>query len=268
MKFLMINIGVGLVQAVALTLAAPLLLGIVFRLARIGRPGPADGLLFLYERLGAARFHNLSLGPTLEFVCVFLAASMLPGFLGAKITFGDFPLLTALLGMAALAAALYGEEDGGSGVPQKQVLFEAGLFCAALFLAIACRGFHAMSTMLPDAAFQFRGTYLTGYTELAALGFFSLLAAEGEGDLRYFTGTRPEAMTFWGALARLLRTVVLLMLCAELFLPVPLPSGPRALVTAVLLAAVLAVLGHFRLYARRILLTAAPVLLFLSILAQ
>ena len=199
MKFLMINIGVGLVQALALTLAAPLLLGIVFRLARIGRSGPADGLLFLYGRLGAARFHDLSLGPTAEFVCVFLAASMLPGFLGAKITFGDFTLLTALLGMAALTAALYGEGDGGSGVPQKQGLFEAGLFCAALFLSIACRGFHAMSTMLPDAAFQFRGTYLTGDTELAVLGFFSLLAAEGEGALRYFTGTRADAMTFWGA---------------------------------------------------------------------
>ena len=102
MKFLMINIGVGLVQALALTLAAPLLLGIVFRLARIGRSGPADGLLFLYGRLGAARFHDLSLGPTAEFVCVFLAASMLPGFLGAKITFGDFTLLTALLAKYAL----------------------------------------------------------------------------------------------------------------------------------------------------------------------
>ena len=81
-------------------------------------------------------------------------------------------------------------------------------------------------------------------------------------------GRDGTALPFWGALAKVLQVLVLLMLFAELFFPLPLPSGPRALAAALLLAVVLAVTGRFRLFHRRAVLAAAPILLFLSILAQ
>ncbi|MDY6303137.1 MAG: hypothetical protein SPL32_02500 [Succiniclasticum sp.] len=278
MKFLLINIGVGLAQALALTLAAPLLLGLVYRLASLGRPGPAPSVFFLYEKLGAARFHGLPLGDTASFVCVFLAASMVPGFLGAKITFGDFVLLVCLLLASAFLSLLYGGGEGDpaadttgpstGGSAWKRACGEAPLVAASLFLAVASRGFHAMATMLPDVTFLFRGTWFTGWTELAALGFFCLVLAAGEGCRRALMGRDGTALPFWGALAKVLQVLVLLMLFAELFFPLPLPSGPPALAAALLLAVVLAVTGRFRLFHRRAVLAAAPILLFLSILAQ
>ncbi|XOQ53145.1 MAG: hypothetical protein ACFWT7_07205 [Succiniclasticum sp.] len=286
MRFLMINIGVGLCQALALTLAAPLLLGIVYRLAGLARRDPVPGVFFLYEKLGAARFHGLSLGVTAPFVCVFLAASMVPGFLGAKITFGDFVLLVGLLAAASLLSLLYNdgekrphsgvspsnasgaETDSYSGAAWKRACCEMPLLASALFLAVASRGFHTMSTMLPDVSFSFHGTWFTGWTQLAALGFFCLVVVAGEGCRRFFESRDGALLPFWGALAQVLQVLVVLMLFAELFFPLPIPSGPRALAAALLLAIVLAVVERFRLFYRRAFLAAASVLLFLSILAQ
>ncbi|MGI6262605.1 MAG: hypothetical protein ACOYKB_01990 [Succiniclasticum sp.] len=278
MKFLLINIGVGLCQALALTLAAPLLLGIVYRLAGLARRGPVPGVFFLYEKLGAARFHGLSLGVTAPFVCVFLAASMVPGFLGAKITFGDFVLLVCLLGAASLLSLLYDDREGqpcSAVVPElngstawKRACGEAPLLASALFLAVASRGFHTMSTMLPDVSFSFHGTWFTGWTQLAALGFFCLVVVAGEGCRRFFESRDGASLPFWGALAQVLQVLVVLMLFAELFFPLPIPSGLRALAAALLLAVVLAVVERFRLFYRRAFLAAASILLFLSILAQ
>lgn len=285
MNMILLPLSLGAVQALLLTLGAPLLLGVILKLTRWieGRadtlPEESVSITCFYKFLEAG-WRNKASHPAgqVVFLCTFLAASMLPGFLGTRISFGDgfilVMLLTAGLVLQAAVKMFAGvlSPEGGCSAMHHASFVDVVYVTAALFLLIAGTGFQRQGTMLTDLAFLFQGYYLTGAAFLTASGAFLLvLIALSQARALLFSWQKSIPLTgeadLWQMLGILLQAVIYLLLFAQICLPVPVPIGIRFFIGAVLASVGMAFCGSV-FQSQGTMSQAAAVFLFLSFLAR
>lgn len=304
MSLILSNLALGMAQALLLTFLAPLLTGLILQAEDVlrQRTGSGDRLEKaagqaitvggIYTLLGRAWAQTgVECSSYLVFSLTFLASSMLPGFLGSKISFGDSFIMLLLFGAGFLLTHSRG-----------------GMILTALFLLLAGAGFQHRGSMALDLAFSFQGYYLTGAAFLAAAGAFCTviwqLAGLRERLLTYAAITDPAGEApgpygqqdaaetkknngravateqgasveaggkkpdLWLLLTEFLQAVFLLFVFARFFLPVGLPSGPGVILSAALCALVLGAERFFRAERRSVWRGAAVLFAILSLLAR
>lgn len=304
MSLILSNLALGMAQALLFTFLAPLLTGLILQAGDVlrqrtgsgGRLEEAAGQAItagsIYILLGRAWAQTgMVCSSCLAFSLTFLASSMLPGFLGAKISFGDSFIMLLLFSSGFLLTHSRG-----------------GRILTALFLLLAGAGFQHRGSMAPDLAFSFQGYYLTGAAFLAAAGAFCTVIWQLAGlRERLFTyvgivdpageapgpygqqdasatkknsscaitteqGTAVEAesktIDLWLLLTEFLQAVFLLFVFARFFLPVELPSGPGVMLSAALCALTLGAERFFHAERRAVWRGAAVLFAILSLLAR
>lgn len=298
MTLILWNLFLGMAQALLLTFLAPLLAGLILQAGTILRqwigganrktaawygrspcaareavkrdllrntlpeeekPVPAltvSGIFTLLARAWESRNGEARMA----FFCTFLASAMLPGFLGAKISFGDSFIMFLLFG-----ASLFFTQDH-----YRETV-------TALFLLTASAGFQHRGTMNTDLVFSFSGYYLTGAAVLAAVGalclaVLQLSSLEQElAEEKHTAGGKPirgSGMGWWLLLTGFLQAAFLLIVFAGFFLPLKLPLGPGVLLTAAVCALMLGMERLFHADRRQLYGRAGVLFALLSLLAR
>ncbi len=282
------------VQALLLLCLAPLVTGIVKKVKAL-----------LQNRIGSSIFQEyfdikkwwrkptiltpytgvlFKLAPCVYFATTFIAACMLPNFLGGRVGFGDVFVFVYLLALGRFFMAVSSMDAATAfgGMGGSREVYVAAFVEPVIMLAILSNSLHTGSTSLGGMMLRFDEVNLTVAGVLTCIAFFLVMLAENcripvdNPDTHLELTMIHECMTleYSGRLlafihwASQLKLLVFLMLFSMLYLPLDLPVVAKVLLSAVLVGVMETLNNKMRLFKVRVYLAAAALMLLLAVVAQ
>lgn len=290
----LIQLALGLAQAVALLLCAPLVTGIIKKTKallqnRIGsnvwqeyydirKWWGKDTMLTPYTGI------IFKLAPCVYFITTLAAACMLPSFIGGKVSFGDVFVFVYLLALGRFFMAVSSMDAATAfgGMGGSREVYVAAFVEPVVMLAILSNVLHTGSTSLAGMSLRPDEVNLTVAGVLTCIAFFLMLLAENSRipvdnpDTHLELTMIHECMTleYSGRLLALihwasqLKILIFLVLFAMLYLPLDLPVILKVLLGAVAVGVVETLNNKMRLFKVRVYLAAAGLMLLLAVVAQ
>ena len=290
----LIQLALGLAQAVALLLCAPLVTGIIKKTKAL-----------LQNRIGSSVWQEyydirkwwgkdtmltpytgiiFKLAPCVYFITTLAAACMLPSFIGSKVSFGDVFVFVYLLALGRFFMAVSSMDAATAfgGMGGSREVYVAAFVEPVVMLAILSNVLHTGSTSLAGMSLRPDEVNLTVAGVLTCIAFFLMLLAENSRipvdnpDTHLELTMIHECMTleYSGRLLALihwasqLKILVFLVLFAMLYLPLDLPVILKVLLGAVAVGVVETLNNKMRLFKVRVYLAAAGLMLLLAVVAQ
>ena len=290
----LIQLALGLAQAVALLLCAPLVTGIIKKTKAL-----------LQNRIGSSVWQEyydirkwwgkdtmltpytgiiFKLAPCVYFITTLAAACMLPSFIGGKVSFGDVFVFVYLLALGRFFMAVSSMDAATAfgGMGGSREVYVAAFVEPVVMLAILSNGLHTGSTSLAGMSLRPDEVNLTVAGVLTCIAFFLMLLAENSRipvdnpDTHLELTMIHECMTleYSGRLLALihwasqLKILIFLVLFAMLYLPLDLPVILKVLLGAVAVGVVETLNNKMRLFKVRVYLAAAGLMLLLAVVAQ
>ena len=290
----LIQLALGLAQAVALLLCAPLVTGIIKKTKAL-----------LQNRIGSSVWQEyydirkwwgkdtmltpytgiiFKLAPCVYFITTLAAACMLPSFIGGKVSFGDVFVFVYLLALGRFFMAVSSMDAATAfgGMGGSREVYVAAFVEPVVMLAILSNVLHTGSTSLAGMSLRPDEVNLTVAGVLTCIAFFLMLLAENSRipvdnpDTHLELTMIHECMTleYSGRLLALihwasqLQILIFLVLFAMLYLPLDLPVIIKVLLGAVAVGVVETLNNKMRLFKVRVYLAAAGLMLLLAVVAQ
>lgn len=290
----LIQLALGLAQAVALLLCAPLVTGIIKKTKAL-----------LQNRIGSSVWQEyydirkwwgkdtmltpytgiiFKLAPCVYFITTLAAACMLPSFIGGKVSFGDVFVFVYLLALGRFFMAVSSMDAATAfgGMGGSREVYVAAFVEPVVMLAILSNVLHTGSTSLTGMSLRPDEVNLTVAGVLTCIAFFLMLLAENSRipvdnpDTHLELTMIHECMTleYSGRLLALihwasqLKILIFLVLFAMLYLPLDLPVVLKVLLGAVAVGVVETLNNKMRLFKVRVYLAAAGLMLLLAVVAQ
>lgn len=290
----LIQLALGLAQAVALLLCAPLVTGIIKKTKAL-----------LQNRIGSSVWQEyydirkwwgkdtmltpytgiiFKLAPCVYFITTLAAACMLPSFIGGKVSFGDVFVFVYLLALGRFFMAVSSMDAATAfgGMGGSREVYVAAFVEPVVMLAILSNVLHTGSTSLAGMSLRPYEVNLTVAGVLTCIAFFLMLLAENSRipvdnpDTHLELTMIHECMTleYSGRLLALihwasqLKILIFLVLFAMLYLPLDLPVILKVLLGAVAVGVVETLNNKMRLFKVRVYLAAAGLMLLLAVVAQ
>ena len=290
----LIQLALGLAQAVALLLCAPLVTGIITKTKAL-----------LQNRIGSSVWQEyydirkwwgkdtmltpytgiiFKLAPCVYFITTLAAACMLPSFVGGKVSFGDVFVFVYLLALGRFFMAVSSMDAATAfgGMGGSREVYVAAFVEPVVMLAILSNVLHTGSTSLAGMSLRPDEVNLTVAGVLTCIAFFLMLLAENSRipvdnpDTHLELTMIHECMTleYSGRLLALihwasqLKILIFLVLFAMLYLPLDLPVILKVLLGAVAVGVVETLNNKMRLFKVRVYLAAAGLMLLLAVVAQ
>ena len=290
----LIQLALGLAQAVALLLCAPLVTGIIKKTKAL-----------LQNRIGSSVWQEyydirkwwgkdtmltpytgiiFKLAPCVYFITTLAAACMLPSFIGGKVSFGDVFVFVYLLALDRFFMAVSSMDAATAfgGMGGSREVYVAAFVEPVVMLAILSNVLHTGSTSLAGMSLRPDEVNLTVAGVLTCIAFFLMLLAENSRipvdnpDTHLELTMIHECMTleYSGRLLALihwasqLKILIFLVLFAMLYLPLDLPVILKVLLGAVAVGVVETLNNKMRLFKVRVYLAAAGLMLLLAVVAQ
>lgn len=290
----LIQLALGLAQAVALLLCAPLVTGIIKKTKAL-----------LQNRIGSSVWQEyydirkwwgkdtmltpytgiiFKLVPCVYFITTLAAACMLPSFIGGKVSFGDVFVFVYLLALGRFFMAVSSMDAATAfgGMGGSREVYVAAFVEPVVMLAILSNVLHTGSTSLAGMSLRPDEVNLTVAGVLTCIAFFLMLLAENSRipvdnpDTHLELTMIHECMTleYSGRLLALihwasqLKILIFLVLFAMLYLPLDLPVILKVLLGAVAVGVVETLNNKMRLFKVRVYLAAAGLMLLLAVVAQ
>ncbi|WP_455266021.1 respiratory chain complex I subunit 1 family protein [Phascolarctobacterium sp.] len=290
----LIQLALGLAQAVALLLCAPLVMGIIKKTKAL-----------LQNRIGSSVWQEyydirkwwgkdtmltpytgiiFKLAPCVYFITTLAAACMLPSFIGGKMSFGDVFVFVYLLALGRFFMAVSSMDAATAfgGMGGSREVYVAAFVEPVVMLAILSNVLHTGSTSLAGMSLRPDEVNLTVAGVLTCIAFFLMLLAENSRipvdnpDTHLELTMIHECMTleYSGRLLALihwasqLKILIFLVLFAMLYLPLDLPVILKVLLGAVAVGVVETLNNKMRLFKVRVYLAAAGLMLLLAVVAQ
>ena len=290
----LIQLALGLAQAVALLLCAPLVTGIIKKTKAL-----------LQNRIGSSVWQEyydirkwwgkdtmltpytgiiFKLAPCIYFITTLAAACMLPSFIGGKVSFGDVFVFVYLLALGRFFMAVSSMDAATAfgGMGGSREVYVAAFVEPVVMLAILSNVLHTGSTSLAGMSLRPDEGNLTVAGVLTCIAFFLMLLAENSRipvdnpDTHLELTMIHECMTleYSGRLLALihwasqLKILIFLVLFAMLYLPLDLPVILKVLLGAVAVGVVETLNNKMRLFKVRVYLAAAGLMLLLAVVAQ
>ena len=290
----LLQLALGLAQAVLLLICAPLVTGIIKKTKatlqnRIGSSvwqeyydirkwwgkstvlTPYTGLIF-------------KLAPCVYFITTLAAACMLPSFIGGKVSFGDVFVFVYLLALGRFFMAVSSMDAATAfgGMGGSREVYVAAFVEPVVMLAVLSNVLHTGSTSIVGMSLRPDEVNLTVAGVLTCIAFFLMLLAENSRipvdnpDTHLELTMIHECMTleYSGRLLALihwasqLKILIFLVLFAMLYLPLDLPVVLKVLLGAVAVGVVETLNNKMRLFKVRVYLAAAGLMLLLAVVAQ
>lgn len=290
----LIQLALGLAQAVALLLCAPLVTGIIKKTKAL-----------LQNRIGSSVWQEyydirkwwgkdtmltpytgiiFKLAPCVYFITTLAAACMLPSFIGGEVSFGDVFVFVYLLALGRFFMAVSSMDAATAfgGMGGSREVYVAAFVEPVVMLAILSNVLHTGSTSLTGMSLRPDEVNLTVAGVLTCIAFFLMLLAENsripvdnpdthleltmihECMMLEYSG-RLLALIHW---ASQLKILIFLVLFAMLYLPLDLPVILKVLLGAVAVGVVETLNNKMRLFKVRVYLAAAGLMLLLAVVAQ
>lgn len=290
----LIQLALGLAQAVALLLCAPLVTGIIKKTKAL-----------LQNRIGSSVWQEyydirkwwgkdtmltpytgiiFKLAPCVYFITTLAAACMLPSFIGGEVSFGDVFVFVYLLALGRFFMAVSSMDAATAfgGMGGSREVYVAAFVEPVVMLAILSNVLHTGSTSLAGMSLRPDEVNLTVAGVLTCIAFFLMLLAENSRipvdnpDTHLELTMIHECMTleYSGRLLALihwasqLKILIFLVLFAMLYLPLDLPVILKVLLGAVSVGVVETLNNKMRLFKVRVYLAAAGLMLLLAVVAQ
>ena len=290
----LIQLALGLAQAVALLLCAPFVTGIIKKTKAL-----------LQNRIGSSVWQEyydirkwwgkdtmltpytgiiFKLAPCVYFITTLAAACMLPSFIGGKVSFGDVFVFVYLLALGRFFMAVSSMDAATAfgGMGGSREVYVAAFVEPVVMLAILSNVLHTGSTSLAGMSLRPDEVNLTVAGVLTCIAFFLMLLAENSRipvdnpDTHLELTMIHECMTleYSGRLLALihwasqLKILIFLVLFAMLYLPLDLPVILKVLLGAVAVGVVETLNNKMRLFKVRVYLAAAGLMLLLAVVAQ
>lgn len=290
----LIQLALGLAQAVALLLCAPLVTGIIKKTKAL-----------LQNRIGSSVWQEyydirkwwgkdtmltpytgiiFKLAPCVYFITTLAAACMLPSFIGGEVSFGDVFVFVYLLALGRFFMAVSSMDAATAfgGMGGSREVYVAAFVEPVVMLAILSNVLHTGSTSLAGMSLRPDEVNLTVAGVLTCIAFFLMLLAENSRipvdnpDTHLELTMIHECMTleYSGRLLALihwasqLKILIFLVLFAMLYLPLDLPVILKVLLGAVAVGVVETLNNKIRLFKVRVYLAAAGLMLLLAVVAQ
>lgn len=290
----LIQLALGLAQAVALLLCAPLVTGIIKKTKAL-----------LQNRIGSSVWQEyydirkwwgkdtmltpytgiiFKLAPCVYFITTLAAACMLPSFVGGKVSFGDVFVFVYLLALGRFFMAVSSMDAATAfgGMGGSREVYVAAFVEPVVMLAILSNVLHTGSTSLAGMSLRPDEVNLTVAGVLTCIAFFLMLLAENSRipvdnpDTHLELTMIHECMTleYSGRLLALihwasqLKILIFLVLFAMLYLPLDLLVILKVLLGAVAVGVVETLNNKMRLFKVRVYLAAAGLMLLLAVVAQ
>ena len=290
----LIQLALGLAQAVALLLCAPLVTGIIKKTKAL-----------LQNRIGSSVWQEyydirkwwgkdtmltpytgiiFKLAPCVYFITTLAAACMLPSFIGGKVSFGDVFVFVYLLALGRFFMAVSSMDAATAfgGMGGSREVYVAAFVEPVVMLAILSNVLHTGSTSLAGMSLRPDEVNLTVAGVLTCIAFFLMLLAENSRipvdnpDTHLELTMIHECMTleYSGRLLALihwasqLKILIFLVLFAMLYLPLDLPVILKVLLGAVAVGVVETLNNKMCLFKVRVYLAAAGLMLLLAVVAQ
>lgn len=290
----LIQLALGLAQAVALLLCAPLVTGIIKKTKAL-----------LQNRIGSSVWQEyydirkwwgkdtmltpytgiiFKLAPCVYFITTLAAACMLPSFIGGEVSFGDVFVFVYLLALGRFFMAVSSMDAATAfgGMGGSREVYVAAFVEPVVMLAILSNVLHTGSTSLTGMSLRPDEVNLTVAGVLTCIAFFLMLLAENSRipvdnpDTHLELTMIHECMTleYSGRLLALihwasqLKILIFLVLFAMLYLPLDLPVILKVLLGAVAVGVVETLNNKMRLFKVRVYLAAAGLMLLLAVVAQ
>ena len=290
----LLQLALGMAQAVLLLLCAPLVTGIVKKVKA-----------WMQNRIGSSIWQEyydirkwwgkptmltpytsitFRLAPCVYFLTTFAAACMLPGFLGGQAGFGDVFVFIYLLALGRFFMAVSSMDAATAfgGMGGSREVYVAAFVEPVVMLAVLSNVLHTNSTSLAGMSLRTDEVNLTVAGVLTCIAFFLVLLAENSRipvdnpDTHLELTMIHECMTleYSGRLLALihwasqLKLLVFLVLFAMLYLPLDLPVVLKVLIGAVAVGVVETLNNKMRLFKVRVYLAAAGLMLLLAVVAQ
>lgn len=290
----LMQLTLGLAQAVLLLICAPLVTGIVKKVkaAMQNRIGASVWQEYYDIRKWWGKKTMLTpytgiifrLAPCVYFITTLAAACMLPGFLGGQASFGDVFVFVYLLALGRFFMAVSSMDAATAfgGMGGSREVYVAAFVEPVVMLAILSNVLHTGSTSLAGMSLRSGEVNLTVAGVLTCIAFFLMLLAENSRipvdnpDTHLELTMIHECMTleYSGRLLALihwasqLKLLVFLVLFAMLYLPLDLPVVLKVLLGAVAVGVVETLNNKMRLFKVRVYLAAAGLMLLLAVVAQ
>lgn len=290
----LLQLALGMAQAVLLLLCAPLVTGIVKKVKA-----------WMQNRIGSSIWQEyydirkwwgkptmltpytsitFRLAPCVYFLTTFAAVCMLPGFLGGQAGFGDVFVFVYLLALGRFFMAVSSMDAATAfgGMGGSREVYVAAFVEPVVMLAVLSNVLHTNSTSLAGMSLRTDEVNLTVAGVLTCIAFFLVLLAENSRipvdnpDTHLELTMIHECMTleYSGRLLALihwasqLKLLVFLVLFAMLYLPLDLPVVLKVLIGAVAVGVVETLNNKMRLFKVRVYLAAAGLMLLLAVVAQ
>ena len=290
----LIQLALGLAQAVALLLCAPLVTGIIKKTKAL-----------LQNRIGSSVWQEyydirkwwgkdtmltpytgiiFKLAPCVYFITTLAAACMLPSFIGGKVSFGDVFVFVYLLALGRFFMAVSSMDAATAfgGMGGSREVYVAAFVEPVVMLAILSNVLHTGSTSLAGLSLRPDEVNLTVAGVLTCIAFFLMLLAENSRipvdnpDTHLELTMIHECMTleYSGRMLALihwasqLKILIFLVLFAMLYLPLDLLVILKVLLGAVAVGVVETLNNKMRLFKVRVYLAAAGLMLLLAVVAQ
>lgn len=290
----LIQLALGLAQAVVLLLCAPLVTGIIKKTKAL-----------LQNRIGSSVWQEyydirkwwgkdtmltpytgsiFKLAPCVYFITTLAAACMLPSFIGGKVSVGDVFVFVYLLALGRFFMAVSSMDAATAfgGMGGSREVYVAAFVEPVVMLAILSNVLHTGSTSLAGMSLRPDEVNLTVAGVLTCIAFFLMLLAENSRipvdnpDTHLELTMIHECMTleYSGRLLALihwasqLKILIFLVLFAMLYLPLDLPVILKVLLGAVAVGVVETLNNKMRLFKVRVYLAAAGLMLLLAVVAQ
>ena len=271
----LLQLALGMAQAVLLLLCAPLVTGIVKKVKA-----------WMQNRIGSSIWQEyydirkwwgkptmltpytsitFRLAPCVYFLTTFAAACMLPGFLGGQAGFGDVFVFVYLLALGRFFMAVSSMDAATAfgGMGGSREVYVAAFVEPVVMLAVLSNVLHTNSTSLAGMSLRTDEVNLTVAGVLTCIAFFLVLLAENSRipvdnpDTHLELTMIHECMTLEYS-GRLL----------ALYLPLDLPVVFKVLISAVAVGVVETLNNKMRLFKVRVYLAAAGLMLLLAVVAQ
>ena len=290
----LLQLALGLAQAVALLVCAPLVTGIIKKTKAL-----------LQNRIGSSVWQEyydirkwwgkdtmltpytgiiFKLAPCVYFITTLAAACMLPSFIGGKVSVGDVFVFVYLLALGRFFMAVSSMDAATAfgGMGGSREVYVAAFVEPVVMLAILSNVLHTGSTSLAGMSLRPDEVNLTVAGVLTCIAFFLMLLAENSRipvdnpDTHLELTMIHECMTleYSGRLLALihwasqLKILIFLVLFAMLYLPLDLPVILKVLLGAVAVGVVETLNNKMRLFKVRVYLAAAGLMLLLAVVAQ
>jgi len=291
---LLLNVAYCLGQALVLLLLAPMITGIVKKVKAL-----------LQNRIGSSIFQEyvdiykwwrkpviltpytgiiFKLAPCVYFITTFVAAAMLPNFLGKQMGFGDVFVFVYImaLGRFFMAVSSMDAATAFGGMGGSREVYIAAFVEPVIMLSILSNVIHTGSTNLSGMTLKPDELNLTVAGVLTCVAFFLVLLAENSRipvdnpDTHLELTMIHECMTleYSGRLlafihwASQLKLLMFILMFSLLYLPLNIPLLAKVLVSTVAVGIVETLNNKMRLFKVRVYLAAAAVMLLLAIVAQ